>query len=907
MLRKGRFLAVAAVLALGLQAGVEATTWVADFSSITPESWTGSDAGAVAGYPDPANPETPRTFSVTIPLDYGSLPAGWLTQGVRDGNATTAKFYNVAGDAKGGRTRFATLLPNTLDAAGGIAFAWTCRIGNYAVGRGPVQLAFTRDGANGNNNVPAGSNNEYNAYIRLQNGVTVSIRTDGGGAYTNLGDVTLPVSISDDGFHQWSTSIIVLSDGMAHWKLWIDGVLLEFPGTNGVHDIDPAGGTDVQRFSFKTAAANFSGPTGTTSTPYISLGELQNATFDQWDFEFDCVAYRDDGLATNFTCGQPAQSCRSSVSPGSTQTLSTLKGGTAVPASAAFTVSNSGITPLSYTVSETDQAGNPQDCPWLTLSKTGGGPVDPAASDTVTAGVTDTNLAHGTYTAYVTFTDTCTPPTRVTRQVDLVVTDCAFSVFPSSEIARSLETGSPVAVSDAVFTIANTGTTGLSCTVQKEGTCDWLTLDKTAVGPLDHAQADTVRASLDATGLVAGVHTCTLRFSSTRPDCSNAPPDQLRTVSLHILQDGTAFQQLNAEFTTFTGTDLLSSTPLVSCDPADLATQLFFVDESSAIVSTLPPGWLGQGSINEVPTTAKFWNVQDGNTGRVRFRVMQGFDHRYDPAKGLGVAWRMRVGNYAITRGPVQLVFSGAPGPLGTNPATASVAAELIYSAFIRVQNGTELSILNRSGAQYTGINTLVLPASIADEYHQWTASVCLDPGSDPATTDDLAYWNLWLDGIKLMFTGSGADGTGGSVAGPGGQVYSFRTISNSPGGDPFIALGDIGNNPLTDIWDMEFDWVRTVSWNVPGAPFWDGEGCMADPLCNRPGVDVDGDHDVDMEDFAVLQRCLMLEPGSVLDADRCRCVDTNGDGLVNETDFQRFLGCATGSDVAWAPSVGCP
>lgn len=67
-------------------------------------------------------------------------------------------------------------------------------------------------------------------------------------------------------------------------------------------------------------------------------------------------------------------------------------------------------------------------------------------------------------------------------------------------------------------------------------------------------------------------------------------------------------------------------------------------------------------------------------------------------------------------------------------------------------------------------------------------------------------------------------------------------------------------------------------------------------PCCPSPYPDWDGDNDVDMDDFAFLQRCLtsgqpLAEPG-------CACVDHNHDGLINDVDVLSFIECETGPGI---------
>ena len=69
-------------------------------------------------------------------------------------------------------------------------------------------------------------------------------------------------------------------------------------------------------------------------------------------------------------------------------------------------------------------------------------------------------------------------------------------------------------------------------------------------------------------------------------------------------------------------------------------------------------------------------------------------------------------------------------------------------------------------------------------------------------------------------------------------------------------------------------------------------------PCCHTPPADFDGDGDVDMNDFAVLQRCLNLGGGTL--GVGCGCFDTNSNGIIDSTDVEKFIKCASGEGVPW-------
>jgi hypothetical protein len=72
---------------------------------------------------------------------------------------------------------------------------------------------------------------------------------------------------------------------------------------------------------------------------------------------------------------------------------------------------------------------------------------------------------------------------------------------------------------------------------------------------------------------------------------------------------------------------------------------------------------------------------------------------------------------------------------------------------------------------------------------------------------------------------------------------------------------------------------------------------------CPKPFADADEDGDVDMDDFAALQRCIKIA-GSAQSAENCHCFDRAHDNDVDNFDITEFGYCATGADVIWTPEL---
>lgn len=73
----------------------------------------------------------------------------------------------------------------------------------------------------------------------------------------------------------------------------------------------------------------------------------------------------------------------------------------------------------------------------------------------------------------------------------------------------------------------------------------------------------------------------------------------------------------------------------------------------------------------------------------------------------------------------------------------------------------------------------------------------------------------------------------------------------------------------------------------------------IADKGMSCPGrwADTDGDLDVDLTDFAALQRCVSVGNAAPLEG-ACRCFDRNEDGRVDKQDVDKFVLCASGPGI---------
>lgn len=83
---------------------------------------------------------------------------------------------------------------------------------------------------------------------------------------------------------------------------------------------------------------------------------------------------------------------------------------------------------------------------------------------------------------------------------------------------------------------------------------------------------------------------------------------------------------------------------------------------------------------------------------------------------------------------------------------------------------------------------------------------------------------------------------------------------------------------------------------------------CGTVQCCPIPFADADKDTDVDMLDFAQLQKCVSLGGVAPVPAE-CACFNRDGDADVDANDIERFIACATGPNIAFDPQdvpAGC-
>jgi hypothetical protein len=211
------------------------------------------------------------------------------------------------------------------------------------------------------------------------------------------------------------------------------------------------------------------------------------------------------------------------VVPGTDLSSAGPVGGPFSPASASYTVSNSGGGTLDWTASANQN--------WVTVSPASGSLTgSQTATPTVSFNGNAAALAAGQYSATVTFT---AGTTTVTRQVTLAVQSPVLSVSPQTAFASVGPEGGPFTPNTATYTVTNTGTGSLTWDATVDygpGATGWLSLTKNPPANGNEGTLDVTLAN--SAGQLAGsgegtTYTATIQFTGSGGTTS-------RTVTLTV-------------------------------------------------------------------------------------------------------------------------------------------------------------------------------------------------------------------------------------------------------------------------------------------------------------------------------------------------------------------------------------
>lgn len=168
-------------------------------------------------------------------------------------------------------------------------------------------------------------------------------------------------------------------------------------------------------------------------------------------------------------------------------------------------------------------------------------------------------------------------------------------------------------------------------------------------------------------------------------------------------------------------------------------------------------------------------------------------------------------------------------------------------------------------------------------------------PGTTPITPNTWYHFALVYDGTDLRFYLNGQQE---------GEVLAPNLIA--PGTGTIVVGNDRTVGATRGFYGL-LDKVVVSDHALAPTEFMTAglDPCLG-KWCNVPFADYDNDDDVDMIDFAALQRCQTMGVGAV--SPLCVCFDRDGngagDGDLDLLDVEEFMKCATGPGVVWAAGL---
>jgi hypothetical protein len=491
------------------------------------------------------------------------------------------------------------------------------------------------------------------------------------------------------------------------------------------------------------------------------------------------------------------------------------------------------------------------------------------------------------------------------------------------------------------YVVGNGGLTNISYSVQEvddQGSprdFGWLAVAPTGGGPLATGVSETVTASINTTGLPTGVYTAYLKFTD---DCTTGINEFTRTIELTVVDwtvtpnpayDIPACPSGSYPFTvTNTGSADLNYTvqKVGTCDWLWLDKTLggpLAGGSSDTVTITVD----GNGLTEEEACTLEFTNdrsLPDTQIRTVKVNIaanpiVQTYNGDVDPEtadsfgtgytfthfsgstkQGMvvqdndavdGWAWRMVDDDEHLTSWhstPFRTVYPN----LG-----ATIVARLSVENATGAGRGGNLTVWEGDAGltamtHFSGPH-MVSPGRVSETRRQTDAPA----NPDRANTD----YHI----LRLTVGGGHNSGLPRRVRLYFDEDPNPVLVLNTE--DPLGYTADdffgFGATDLEATQTIRFDYINatTAGAFAPG----EEQGCLGRSLvtegkCNNPFADVDGDSDVDQDDFAEFQVCYTGDGFEL--ADGGECFDRDNDNDVDDLDFVPFEACASGPAVPADP-----
>ncbi|MHC4445830.1 MAG: COG1470 family protein [Planctomycetota bacterium] len=577
-----------------------------------------------------------------------------------------------------------------------------------------------------------------------------------------------------------------------------------------------------------------------------------------------------------------------------------------------YTVTNEGVSNVNYTVTKVDENGDPAVYDWITPSPGSGsvaGSTDGKSGGTddvtVTIDPAAGSLGIGSYTAYLAFTPNCDPTAKRIRRIDLEVVECHTDVDPNATASLGIRSntadlyiyGDCWEAGPQTYTFTVTNTVGASRTYDVAETdaggtplpnpgYTWLSLDKTAGGPIASGSSDTVTMTVN---ISLPDDTREYAYLTFTPNCGDPIIRKIQATNTNI---GDAWGIKGVYKGDVHPMDAGSCTEANGHDCNFVA--------SYGIVGGAHQ-WYGTVVTDPDAENQKAFLIDQGTLGNSG--AQNGFD------------MVVRAGYLSSVKNSVSGNENNhVSGVLGV---TMVARVKTLYSHWTSAQMWIKN---NNGGRQSEGDPSWWLDPRIAagpvwggpgpifpDQIAEYRNNNSLPPGpptnrvTNPLLADQTAYHIIRVTNgvgkygsrsLKIYFD---EDPT---------PVMEFENLLDGDGYPPDdsgfddgFAFGTFGGGSIAKFY---YDWFTFTDTGMyaPGEED-DCIGSLIPNFCNRPFADADNDGDTDQDDFAKFQLCYSGNNVAHPDTPECRCFNQEGDDNdVDDTDFGEFQNCASGPNI---------
>ncbi len=218
------------------------------------------------------------------------------------------------------------------------------------------------------------------------------------------------------------------------------------------------------------------------------------------------------------------------------------------------------------------------------------------------------------------------------------------------------------------------------------------------------------------------------------------------------------------------------------------------------------------------------------------------------------------------------------------DPADASDPRGWTYTARVKVNTAAQVfdasfGVIDRNDWW----NLHLVAGGTSDTTGVWVVDSNAHPSERLSAINPSVVYHTY----QIVFDPAAQGGAGGVTYYVDGRIIGtrFRGQQYQVGGMTRLDFGDIDRGDTAS--DSQWSLVRFEIGNAA--------------LCQRLFADMDSDHDVDLDDFGVFQRCYSGAEAGV--RENCVCFDQDGNGSIDAQDFAVFASCFSGPMIPFEPT----